>query len=115
MPKLKTEFVREGMIVSGDVRNIDNMLLIPSGSTLTERQINTLKAWGVTELDVTSAQGDEGTDPMANIPPDELEKCLAELKDRFWQADESNPVFMEIFKWVLQRRVRGNSMELANV
>jgi hypothetical protein len=115
MPKLKTEFVCEGMVVGSDVRNIDNMLLIPSGSTLTERQINTLKAWGITELDIASANAAEKADPFAGLSPDEIEKLLAELKDRFWQPDENNPVFMEIFKCVLHRRVRTNPVELVCV
>ena len=115
MPKLKTDFVREGMVVASDVRNIDNMLLIPCGSTLTERQINTLKAWVVTELDIASAQAEVKMDFLAEFSPEEVAKLLAELKGRFWEADESNPVFMEIFKWVLQHRVRTHAAELACV
>ena len=113
MPKIKIEQVKEGMVVGSDVKNVDSMLLVPAGCTLTERQINILNAWGVTELEVLVAEGCEAADPLANLPAEELERLTAEVKARFWKVDEKNPVFMEVFKLALQRRVQTNAGELA--
>ncbi|MFO1514201.1 MAG: hypothetical protein U1F83_15015 [Verrucomicrobiota bacterium] len=104
MPRIKTELLQEGMVVSSDVRNIDNMLLIPSGCTLTARQINILQAWGVTELDVQTAAATQDTDQLAKLPPEVLTRWTEELKATFWKADEADPVFAEIFKLMLRRR-----------
>jgi hypothetical protein len=104
MPRIKTELLQEGMVVSSDVRNIDNMLLIPSGCTLTARQINILQAWGVTELDVQTAAATQDTDLLAKLPPEVLTRWKDELKATFWKADEADPVFAEIFKLMLRRR-----------
>ena len=96
------------MVVAGDVKNIDNMLLIPAGCALTRRHINILQAWGVLEIDVQGSPTAEDTDPLAELSPDETAKLSAELRSIFWQPEDSNPVFAEIFKLMLQRRVRRN-------
>jgi hypothetical protein len=105
MPRIKSDLLQEGMVVASDVKNIDNMPLIPAGATLTERQINILKAWGVAEIEVEGSQSVEEADPLAKLPPELVAKLSAEIKSRFWQPDDANPVFAEIFKLMLQRRV----------
>jgi len=107
MPKIKTESLQPGMVVSSDVKNMDNMLLIPAGGTLTERQIDILNAWGIAEIDVkVSAQVQEEADPLSKLSAEALEKLSSELKSLFWKADEKDPVFQEIFKLILRRRAR---------
>ena len=113
MPKIKIEQAKEGMVVSSDVKNVDCMLLVPAGCALSERQINILNAWGVTELEVLVADGCEAANPLAGLSAEELERLTAELKARFWKVDEQNPVFLEIFKLALRRRVQTNAGELA--
>jgi hypothetical protein len=113
MPKIKIDFIQEGMVVGSDVKNIDNMLLVPAGSALTERQINILKAWGVIEVEVIARE--TGSSPLAKLPSEELDRLLTEVRERFWEVDETNPVFMEIFKLVLHRHVRSNADELVPV
>jgi hypothetical protein len=103
------------MVVVSDVKNIDNMLLIPAGCTLSERQINILKAWGVSEVEVVTSEANADTDILTKLSSQEVEKLSAEVKERFWRVDESNPVFMEIFILILQRRVRATRSELAAV
>ena len=113
MPKIKIEQVKEGMVVGSDVKNIDSMLLVPAGCTLTERQVNILNSWGVTEVDVVAVEGGEDADPLAKFSAEELDQLKAEVKARFWKLDETNPVFMEIFKLALQRRIQSHQGELA--
>ena len=112
MPKIKIDLIQEGMVVGSDVKNIDNMLLIPAGCTLSERQINILRSWGVHEVEVEASAATESQDPLSHLPPEELVRLVSEVKERFWQIDESNPVFMEIFKLALQRRIRSAPAEL---
>lgn len=92
------------MVVSTDVKNIDNMLLIPNGCTLTARQIGILQAWGVVEIDVTAAGEAGDTDQLTRLPPEVVEKLSAELRATFWKADEADPVYTELFKLLLRRR-----------
>ena len=104
MPRIKTESLQEGMVVSVDVKNIDNMLLIPSGCTLTVRQIGILQAWGVENIEVKSGGDAEAADKITTMPADALEKLTAEVRATFWKADDADPVFAELFKIILRRR-----------
>jgi len=106
MPRVKTESLREGMVVANDVKNIDHMLLIPAGCTLTQRQISILQAWGVSEIEVQHSAAAEDMDPVAKLPPEVVARLSAELRGRFFKPDDANPVFAEIFKLMLQRRAR---------
>ena len=96
------------MQVASDVTNIDGMLLIPAGCELTERQIGILQTWGVDEVEISGDAGQEESDPLAEVPPETLAAWTAEIKGRFWQADESNPLFQETVKLLLLRRARRN-------
>ena len=106
MPRVKTGELKEGMVVARDVKNIDDMLLLPANSVLAGRQINNLKAWGVAEIDVEVSDLVENQDPLARLSPEVVEQLTAEIKARFWQGDESNPVVAEVFKLMLWRRAR---------
>jgi hypothetical protein len=104
MPRIKTELLQEGMVVSCDVKNIDNMLLIPNGCKLTVRQIGILQAWGVTQIDVAALGEGGDTDRLAKMPPEMVEKLSQEIRATFWKADDADPVFAELFKLLLRRR-----------
>ena len=94
------------MVVVTDVKNMDDMLLIPAGCTLTERQINILQAWGVEEIEVQNAGDAEDADPLKKLSPEKIERMTAEIKALFWQPDESSPVYAEICRLMLLRRAR---------
>jgi hypothetical protein len=93
------------MVVARDIKNIDGMLLAPSGCQLTERQINILQAWGVAEAEVEAGEEvAKAHDPLAQLPPETLAKITAELRGRFWKPDDFGPVPAEIFKLMLLRQ-----------
>ena len=107
--RVKSEALQPGMIVARDVKNIDGMLLAPSGCELSERQINILQAWGVTELEVEAdAAMAQAHDPLAQLPPEILAKLTADLRARFWKPDDFGPVPAEIFKLMLLRQAQRN-------
>src|SRR6185436_17199811 len=106
MPRVKIDLLEKGMRVVSDVKNMDDMLLIPAGATLTERQIDILQAWGIEEIDVQKVNAGHDTDPVATLAPEVIAKLSAELKALFWQPDETDPVFAEIFKLMLRRNAR---------
>jgi hypothetical protein len=104
MPRVKTDLLQEGMVVATDVKNIDDMLLIPAGCNLTDRQINILQSWGVAEIEVQGSQALEDADPLTKLPPEAVAKLAAEVRSLFWEPDDANPVFAEVFKLMLRRR-----------
>ena len=105
MPRIKTDLLEPGMQVVGDVKNIDNMLILPAGAALTERQIDILQAWGVEEIEVEACPETEGSeDPLGKLSPEALERLVQELKALFWKPAEQSPIFQEIFRLMLRRR-----------
>jgi hypothetical protein len=67
-----------------------------------------LQAWGVTEVEIESTvESEAAADPFAKIPPELLASMTAELKALFWQPDETSPVYTEILRLMLLRRVKG--------
>jgi hypothetical protein len=95
------------MVVARDIKNIDGMLLAPSGCQLSERQIGILQAWGVVEVEVEA--GEElarAHDPLAQLPPETLARITADLRARYWEPDGFGPVPAEIFKLMLLRQAQ---------
>jgi hypothetical protein len=105
--RLKSEELKPGMIVARDVKNLDGMLLMPSGCELSERQIDVLQAWGVTELEIEASEEQaKSHDPLSKLPPEVAAKITADLRARYWMPDEFGPVPAEIFKLMLLRQAR---------
>lgn len=107
MPKIKLDALQEGMVVAADVKNLDDMLLIPSGCELTSRHIKVLQTWGVPEVDVKSVGDNEDHgDPLAKLQPEHAAQLVAEVKGRFWSFDEANAAQQELLKACSRRAAR---------
>jgi hypothetical protein len=107
MPNVKLESLQEGMIVTADVRNLDNMLLIPAGCALSGRQIDILSAWGIAEIQVEACGDSEDfVDLLQQLPPETLEQLTRDLKAAFWEPVDESPVQQEVFNLVLRRRAK---------
>jgi hypothetical protein len=107
MPKVKLEALTEGMTVTADVKNMDNMLWISAGCVLTARHINVLNAWGIAEVQVQAGEGcEESTDLLRRLTPAVLEKLTGQLQSLFWEPSDKNPVQAEVFGLALRRKAR---------
>jgi len=95
------------MIVTGDVRNLDNMLLIAAGCALSERHINILCAWGIAEIQVEACEAaEDARDLLQELPPARLEQLTRELASTFWEPVDKGPVQQEVFNLVLRRQAK---------
>jgi hypothetical protein len=105
MPKIKAESLLQGMVVTADVKNMDNMLLLPAGCVITERHIDILNAWGIAEIQVEACEGaEDSSDVVQKLPPETLQKLTEELERIFWEPVDKDPVQTETFKLALQRK-----------
>jgi len=96
-----------GMTVAADVKNLDDMLIIPVGSVLTERHINLLESWGVAEVNVeASKEVEPPADPLSLLPPETLAHLTTETRARFRDFDEADPIQREVLRLVLRRKAR---------
>ena len=105
MPKVKIEQLTEGMVVTSEVKSMDNMLLLPAGCKLTEKHINILQAWGVAEVEIENAgPAAQPVDPLARLSPEELARLTEQTQGLFWELDLGNPVQATVFNLILRRR-----------
>jgi hypothetical protein len=112
MPKVKLDAVTEGMTVAADVKNMDDMLLVPAGCVLTARHIKILRTWGISEI---QTDGEEQTSTtLMTIAPEVLHRLEDELLSTFWEFDATSPAQNEIFKLALRRRARAYLNQGAN-
>ena len=99
--------MREGMVVTEEVKNMDNMLLIPAGCVLTEKHINILNAWGIAEVQVEPGDAaDDADDMLRQVPAEILEQTRSELAAIFWEASDKSPVQAHTFDLALRRKTR---------
>jgi hypothetical protein len=107
MPKVKVEHLKVGMVVSADVKNMDDMLLLPAKCLLTEKHIEILQAWGIPEVMIEGAGDIANTaDLLARIPPEQLARLTEETRALFWEYDENQPFHAALLNLILRRRVR---------
>ncbi|MEI6786294.1 MAG: hypothetical protein WCQ21_35895 [Verrucomicrobiota bacterium] len=115
MPKVKIASVREGMVVTADVKNMDTMLLIPAGCVLTEKHINILNAWGIAEVQVESGGTAEVSgDILEQLPAETLAQVRKDLTAIFWDPIDKGAVQAETFDLVLRRKARQVVGQTAN-
>ncbi len=107
MPKIKLDALQEGMVVAADVKNLDDMLLIPSGCELTARHIRILQTWGVPEVMVESGGEDKShADPLSKLLPEAAARLTSETRAIFWKFDESNSAQKELLRLCILRKAR---------
>lgn len=105
--KVKLDDLQEGMKVAADVKNLDDMLLIPAGCELTARHIRILQTWGVAEVSIESGEEDTNVnDPLKRLPPEVLERLQGEVASSFQALDLAQPVQAELFRLLVLRRAR---------
>ena len=98
MGLLSVNDLKDGMVLSTEVRNKHGNVLLKKGDTLSEKHIMLLKSWGITEAGIEGVDKDQveqkekealSTDVMASI-----EK---ELNDLFPDFGD-NPLMEELYR-----------------
>lgn len=78
MNQFRVSDITVGMICAADVLNKNGQLLIPANTSIEEKHLRLLKAWGFTELPILENSGPGNTLSTVVIPP-----CNDELERRF--------------------------------
>lgn len=96
MIRYRAEQLEPGMQVAKPVYNSQNVLLLKAGTVLTNKNIQTLKAWGVFRIVVEGT--DEGRDPGDGQFAAETDEAVeAGLKGQFADVRD-DPVMEEIMR-----------------
>ncbi|MDD2709145.1 MAG: hypothetical protein PHV34_14255 [Verrucomicrobiae bacterium] len=107
MGNINLDDVQPGMVLAGDVKNINGQLLMPSGIKLAERHITMLKAWGTTEVDVAGVSREEvAAKTVEQLDPAMVAKIEVEMGEIFKHTDRTHPLMNELFRLCVLRKAQ---------
>ena len=104
MALVKIDKIQQGMVVSEDVRDINERLLLSKGVEIGDQHIRILKMWGVFEIQVDAAGPMEAQEEAS--PDSEQARAVSHtLSRRFSNLDIAHPVIKEILKLSIEHRL----------
>ncbi len=114
MAIVNIDYLKPGMILNSDVKDINGRLLLTGGTELIEKHLCIFRAWGVTEADI---QGLTDQDVEAfvtgKIDPLILEKAEKDLSEIFRHTDCNHPAIKELFRLCVLRKACHASEEIS--
>lgn len=114
MATIKLKNLKVGMVLTGDAKDLNGRVLLKSGAKITEKNLKTLKSWGVTETDVQKATTEDIEDTGSkDLNPELLDKAEAEVTRFFSHADRSHPAIKELFYLCVMRKAKSISEKKA--
>ncbi len=82
--------LRPEMVLAADIVDSGGRLLLPAGTTLSEKHLRFCQMWGVLEAEIVTGDGDP--EPEEPTDPARLEAARAAILPRFRHVDPSHPV-----------------------
>lgn len=105
--------LKEGMVLAGDLRDLNGRLLLKKGGALTTRDLRIMKMWGVTEarIDISGTESKDSKEEEKPQEPDE--KTINSIKEIFRFSDMGQEFNRELER-LLQQRAAGSASEEAD-
>lgn len=85
-----------GMTLGEDVRNFDGQILLSQGTSLTDKHIETFKAWGVSEAPIREGNGRPREEEK--IDPQRSAQIQVETDELFRRANRDHPAVEEMMR-----------------
>ena len=108
MNSVKIKLIREGMVTATEVKDRMGRILLTSGKTITSKHLKVFKTWGITEINIVSAQGStfdaEKKEQKILVKP----SIIKELDNLFQFADRRHPMVNEFYNLCLSRKAKGS-------
>jgi len=97
MAIVRTDNIKEDMVLSDEVKDIKGRLLLKKGQKIESNHIRILKMWGITEVSVLGEAGVEDV-VESHIDQELIEKVTSETKQDFIHIDLDHPAAKELFR-----------------
>ena len=102
--------VKVGMKLAQPVENSKGKVLFGAKNTITEKHLKTLRAWGVTEVNIEDVGKFEVEDKdeklNANVDGSTQKEVENEIDWLFQKTDKNDPVIMELHRLSIKNRLR---------
>jgi hypothetical protein len=102
MQTVNAEDLKEGMVVGEDVKDKNGQLLLPAGLALSEKHLELVKSWGISQVSIESGNKEE----EVPLDPELIAKAEKELGPIFKFADQRHPAMNELFSQCVTRRAK---------
>ncbi len=106
MAKIRLQQLQPGMVIAEDAQTNQGKLVFPRGTRLSPESIQTLKAWGIPEIQVldngASIQEKEEQSPSA---PDQNSAVSEEVRSLFAKSNPDHPAIQELMRLAAQSRL----------
>lgn len=102
--RVSLDNLRPDMVLSADIVDGGGRLLLPTGTSLTDKHLRYCQMWGVLEAEVA---GDEPppTDDDA-LDPDLMASVESQVRPLFQHCDLSHPAVDALFRYCVLSRAR---------
>ncbi len=90
--------LKENMVLSEDVRDLNTRLLLSKNLKIKSKHIRTLKMWGITEVNVVTDDPDYEETARKEIDPELLERVKESTTYLFRHVDLGHPAMQELFR-----------------
>ena len=96
MGRLSIDHVQPGMILAKDAYTFRKQLLLPSGTLLNDKNIDMMKAWGVSEVDTDGCSEPDLAEVERRIAQTPALTAANVVLDHRFSAVREDPMMMEI-------------------
>ena len=94
--------LRAEMVLAADIVDGMGRLLLPGGTTLTDRHLRYCQMWGIADAEIATDELAEAP-PEATLDPERLAAAAALLERRFRHCDRAHPVIETLFQYCVER------------
>ena len=108
MKSLKTKALRAGMVTATEVKDRMGRTLLTSGQAITAQNLKTMKAWGITDVNIEDSRKPKKVSPEleekrgVKAPP----AIIKEQEALFKYSDRRHPAVAELYNVCLARKVQ---------
>ena len=108
MKSLKIKSLRKGMVIATEVKDRMGRALLTSGQTITAQNLKTLKAWGITDVNIEDSRKPEEisleVEERREVKPPPA--IIKEQETLFKYSDRRHPAVAELYKVCLERKTQ---------
>jgi hypothetical protein len=107
MGKVNLENISPGMVLGKDVKERSGRVLLRAGTEISDRHMNILKTWGVTEVDVENlTQQEVNAQVTQQLDPAALKIAEEQVSYLFSHTDKEHPAMRELMRISVMKQVR---------
>lgn len=99
MPLINIKRVKPNMLLEEPIKNFSGQVLFGRGTNLTDNNIKTLKAWGITDLAILGNSFEPSSpQKIFSIDPKILEEAQSETEKLFCYSNIDHPAMKELLR-----------------